>query len=70
MATVRESEGKNREKSGNLNSLSKGKSLTIPYVQSDDLSFHQNAISKSQRNSTEVKEKPGKMKVEKRDHPG
>ena len=65
MATVREFEEK-REKSGNLNSLSKRKSFTISYVQSDDLSFHQNAcISKSQGNSSEVREKPGKIKVEK-----
>ena len=57
---------KKREKSANLNSLFKRKSFTISYVQSDDLSFHQNAcISKSQGNSSEVREKLGKMKVEK-----
>ena len=38
--------GKKGEKSGNLNSLSKLKSCTIPYVQSDGLSFYQNAIPK------------------------
>ena len=33
------------------------KSFSIPYIQSDDLSFYQNAISKSQENSSEVREK-------------
>ena len=52
-----------REKSGNLNSQSKRKSCTIPFVQSDDLSFYQNATSKSQGNSFQVREKSGKIKV-------
>ena len=34
--------------SGNLNSLSKRKSFVIPSVQSNDLSFYQNVISRSQ----------------------
>ena len=49
--------------------LSKHKSLTITQVQSDDLSFYQNAITRSQGNSTEVREKSGKMKVEKKSPP-
>ena len=56
---------KKGEKSGNLNSLPKRKSFTIPYVQSNDLSSYQNAISKSQGNSSLVRKKSGKMKVEK-----
>ena len=40
--------------------LSKSKSATIPQVQSDDLSFYQSAISRSQGNSSEVRESQGK----------
>ena len=48
--------------------LSESKSLTgtIPQVQFDDLSFYQNAISRSQGNFSQVREKSGKMKVEER----
>ena len=40
--------------------LSRSKSLTIPQVHSDDLSFYQNAVSRSQENFSEVREKSGK----------
>ena len=55
---------KKGEKSGNLSSLSKHKSFIIPYVQFDDLSFYENAISKSQGNSSEVREKSTMMEDE------
>ena len=41
---------------------------TIPSVHSHDLSFYQNATSRSQRNFSEVREKSGEMKVEKCGH--
>ena len=50
------------EKSGNLNRWSKRKSFTIPWFQSDGLIFYQNAISRSQGNFSEEKEKSVLMK--------
>ena len=53
-----------REKSGNFKQLSKSKSLIIPRVQSDDLSFcKKNAISRSQRNFSEAREDESREKV-------
>ena len=49
--------------------LSGGKIVTIPEVQSDDLSFYQNAMSRSQGNFTEDRKKSRKMKVEECGHP-
>ena len=46
----------NQGKSGNLNRLYERKSFTIPWVQSDDLSFYQNPTSRSQGNFSEVRE--------------
>ena len=63
-----EKERKVKEKSRNFNMLSERKSFTIPSVQSDDLSFYENAISgRSHGNFSDVREKSGKMKVEKGD---
>ena len=55
---------------GNLDRLFKLKSFIIPKVQPDDLSFYQSVLSISQVNFSEVREKSGKMKVEKIGHPG
>ena len=55
-----------REKSGNLNRLSKRTSLTNPKVQSDDLSSYQNAISRRRENFPEVRDKSGNTKFGKR----
>ena len=44
-----------REKSGNFDRLSEPKSSSILQVQLDDLSFFQNAISRSQGKFSEVK---------------
>ena len=67
--TVRESEGKEEEskekiseKLGNLNRLSERSSFTIPLVQSDDLSFYQNGISRSQGNFSEVRDSQGRWR--------
>ena len=40
--------------------------IIIPHVQFDDLIYYQNAISRSQGNFPEVREKSGKMKFEKK----
>ena len=45
------------EKSGNFNRLSEHESFTILLVQSDDLSVHQNTMSRSQGNFSEVRKK-------------
>ena len=55
-----ESQGKSR----NLNRLSESKNSAIPYVQSE-CQFNQNTMSRSQEKFYEVREKSGKMKMEK-----
>ena len=54
-----------REKSVNFDRLSEPESSFPPQVQLVDLSFFQNAISRSQGKFSEVREKSGKTKVEK-----
>ena len=58
-----------REKSGNFNRLSEGISFIIPKVQSDDLSSFRTALSRSQGNFSEVREKSRNMKFKKSGHP-
>ena len=62
MGKVREFEkkGKIRDKTGNSNRLSEHKSSIIAEVQSDDLSFYQNAMSRSQGIFTEVRKSQGR----------
>ena len=56
------------ETSGNLNRLSNEK--VLPFLRFNlGLSFYQNTISRSQGNFSEVREKSGKMKVQKSGHP-
>ena len=43
--------------------------FTTPQIQLDDLSFYENAMSRSHGKFSEVTENPGKMKVEKSGHP-
>ena len=60
-----------REKSGFLNRLSELKSFTLPYRFNLMISVSpKNGISKSQGNFSEVREKSGKMQVEKSGHLG
>ena len=49
------------ERSRNLNRLSECNSFTIPQVQSEDLSFYQNAILRSQGNFSKAKKSQGKV---------
>ena len=70
-AKVREFE-KNEEswrKVRKFKQLSKSKSLTLPYVQSDDLSFYQNAVSRSQKNSLRSGKSQGRWKSGKSGRP-